>query len=353
MSAIVSPPGEHMNLKTWEELEQLVPEDENEFPESKSDINSVWSPYHSNQELPSFTLGNLWQLEDDDIRKEYISEFPLSPEINESEYKPKEATIELSIAAGCPQYDPLNNLLEKYKEDPKQFFVMCSLYQIYEERDHERGPGLLPERDINDTRKTLVLDMDETLIHCCFQHEVRTQCDWVFTLESGTSMMGVSCWVRPHLERFLEEASKMFELVVFTASQEPYANKVLDLVDPKGFIEHRLFRQHCTQVHGNFVKDLTLLGRPLSDTIIIDNSPVSFAFQPTNGILCDDWYGNQNDCELLQLLPILELVDASSDVRGVLWKICYVGQFLFDLCEALAENDEMWCTREEGAGFSE
>jgi len=80
----------------------------------------------------------------------------------------------------------------------------------------------------------------------------------------------------------------MFEIVVFTASEAPYANKVLDLIDPKGFIEHRLFRQHYTQVNGNFVKDLTLLGRPLSDIVIIDNSPVSFAFQPMNGILCAD-----------------------------------------------------------------
>jgi CTD small phosphatase-like protein 2 len=227
---------------------------------------------------------------------------------------------------------------------------MCSLFQIHQESDLQGGQGLLPKRDANDDRKTLVLDMDETLVHCSFQDEPNTPCDWKFTLESGRSMTDVFCWVRPNLEEFLRAASKMYEIVVFTAGQELYANKVLDLIDPTGYIEHRLFRQHCTQVNGNFVKDLSLLGRQLRNTAIIDNSPISFAFQPMNGILCDDWLGNPKDCELLQLIPTLQLLDSSRDVRAKLWEISYVGHFLFDLCEALSENEESWRMREEGAG---
>jgi len=37
---------------------------------------------------------------------------------------------------------------------------------------------------------------------------------------------------RPYLMEFLEKASQWYEIIVFTASQEIYADKLLDLIDP-------------------------------------------------------------------------------------------------------------------------
>jgi TFIIF-interacting CTD phosphatase-like protein len=66
------------------------------------------------------------------------------------------------------------------------------------------------------------------------------------------------------------------------------------------------------------VKDLSKLGRPLSDVILVDNSPLSSLFQPENALTCSTWYEDKNDRELLQLIPILEKLARVPDVRAVI-----------------------------------
>ena len=123
---------------------------------------------------------------------------------------------------------------------------------------------------------------------------------------------------RPCLDDFMERVGQRFEIVVFTASLGKYADPLLDWLDRKHVIRWRLFRDACQPWEGNYVKDLSHLGRDLSKTIIIDNSPHSYCFQPNNALPIGTFIDDMEDKELLRLLPRLHQLECVSDVRTLL-----------------------------------
>jgi len=69
----------------------------------------------------------------------------------------------------------------------------------------------------------------------------------------------------------------MYEIIVFTASQRLYADRVIDLIDPKKRIAHRLYRNHCIIINKSYyLKNMRILGRNLKDIVIVDVSSVLF-----------------------------------------------------------------------------
>lgn len=82
--------------------------------------------------------------------------------------------------------------------------------------------------------------------------------------------------MRPGVDQFLKKMHKHYELVIFTASLSKYADPLMDILDPQKLCAYKLFREHCTFMNNAFVKDLTRLGRPMTDVIIVDNSPIAY-----------------------------------------------------------------------------
>ncbi|KAG0350581.1 hypothetical protein BG005_009885 [Podila minutissima] len=178
-------------------------------------------------------------------------------------------------------------------------------------------PGFLaPVAPEHEGRKCLVLDLDETLVHSSFK--LIPQADYVVPVDIDNQTHNVYVIKRPGVDTFLKKMGEIYEVVIFTASLSKYADPVLDMLDVHQVVKHRLFRESCLNHKGNYVKDLSVIGRDLKNTIIIDNSPASYIFHQSNAVPISSWFNDPHDTELLDLIPFLADLTVVDDVNPVL-----------------------------------
>jgi CTD small phosphatase-like protein 2 len=137
--------------------------------------------------------------------------------------------------------------------------------------------------------------------------------------------------MRPYLQECLQRMAELYEVVVFTAGLQDYADKILDKVDPeRKLIKKRLYRNNCINVEEYFIKDLDIfLDRDKKDIIIVDNSIMSFAFDLDNGVPINSYMGTEeDDRELLYLISFLEEAFYQDDVRPHILKSFSLSQLL-------------------------
>lgn len=202
------------------------------------------------------------------------------------------------------------------EEDDEDALIMNGGAGIPIGPDGSPRPLLPPIAPHHVGRKCLVLDLDETLVHSSFKSIQHA--DYVVPVEIEYHWHNVYVIKRPGVDNFLKRMGEIYEVVVFTASLSKYADPVLDKLDVHRVVSHRLFRESCYNHKGNYVKDLSQLGRPIADTIIIDNSPASYIFHPNNAVPVSSWFNDPHDTELTDLCPFLADLGEVPDVRGVL-----------------------------------
>lgn len=178
-------------------------------------------------------------------------------------------------------------------------------------------PLLLPKRTRSCPLTTLVLDLDETLVHSTL--EPCEDADFTFSVNFNHEDHTVYVRCRPYLKEFMERVAGTFEIIIFTASQSIYAEQLLNVLDPKRKVfRHRVYRESCVFFEGNYLKDLSVLGRDLAHVVMIDNSPQAFGFQVDNGIPIESWFDDRSDQELLSIIPFLESLVGVEDVRPII-----------------------------------
>ena len=213
-----------------------------------------------------------------------------------------------------------------------------------------------PETNKINHKKTLIFDLDETLVHSALK-PFSIKSDLVLSIPFEDKTQTVHVLKRPNVDKFLEKVSKLYEVVIFTAGIQNYASPLLNKLDPNKYISYRLYREHCTQCNKLYIKDLNAIGRELKDTIIIDNNPISYAFNKDNGIPILTWMTNQNDDELMKMIPLLEMLSTVEDVREIIKNVVSGGVINYPKVNALItskkEKKDIKCTKKNNLVIEE
>lgn len=154
--------------------------------------------------------------------------------------------------------------------------ILHALFGISRPLSCPRLPPLSSSHPVN---YTVILDLDETLLHT----------EW---LQGSPERYVVH--ERPFVREFLRSLKSLpVEVVIFTAGIQGYADTVINIMDSHTrTVHYRRYRQHTTVCAGHRWKDLSLLNRDLSRTLIVDNSPEVFLRQPDNGLVIASWEGH-------------------------------------------------------------
>lgn len=164
----------------------------------------------------------------------------------------------------------------------------------------------------DDSKILLILDLDETLIHSDLNLKWSTH-DYYIEFQDGTI---IPINIRPFLFEFLDFCNQHFELIIFTASCSDYADPIIDYIEKeKSYFKYRFYREHCLNYGNLFLKDLSIFGKPLSKTMIVDNNLLSFSHYLNNGVLVSSFTNESDDLDLCSLIEYFKTLLGASDVR--------------------------------------
>ena len=229
---------------------------------------------------------------------------------------------DLTLFNFLTKYSALKTSLGQYsiKDSKKQLLELIKTYNslpLQSLNQIKSKSIFLAKIPGKESKKTIIFELDETLIHCCKLSQV-SHISISINLKFG-GQINSGLLLRPFAMDCLQKASELFEVIIFTTSEQSYANAVMDFLDPKHeLIDFRLFKNSCIDINGGLVKDLRIfINRKLKDIIIIDNSGYSFLNQIDNGVPITSWYGEHYDKKLLFLIEYMQLLVTAHDIRDL------------------------------------
>jgi RNA polymerase II subunit A small phosphatase-like protein len=178
---------------------------------------------------------------------------------------------------------------------------------------------------------TLCLDLDGTLISAFSPKKAPMlpagAISYIVGRGSKLNPGGIFIVERPGLGEFLRRMSAVTEVVIFTAGLQDYAGPILDALEMRygPCFTYRLYRP-ATVPHRLYacVKDLSRLGRDLSRVLLLDDTPLAFLSQASNGIPILQFKGDCDDTILMDAVgPLVESLaegGGKCDIRDVLYE---------------------------------
>ena len=158
-----------------------------------------------------------------------------------------------------------------------------------------------------DKKFSLVIDLDETLIHN-------------LSLPFGPYFL-----VRPGVFELFETINKIYEIVIFTASSKKYANSIIKKIDYKNNVDYILHKKYIIYEEGNPVKRLDMIGRDINKIIFVDNLEINAKYNKKNLYHISSWYNDVYDEEIFKL-------------KDKLMKIANSDNYKNDITKGLIEN---------------
>lgn len=155
---------------------------------------------------------------------------------------------------------------------------------------------------LNQSRLKIFLDLDNTLIYSTFYKLPNINPILIYDNK-------YNIYKRPYLDTFLTTLYTFADLFIYTSSTQDYADKILKVIDKKGIIKKKYYRQNCINYQNRYFKDILKLNSSLSnsdDLIIIDDNPSIYLNMRENIIPIKFWAGEQNDDSLLKIKNIIK-----------------------------------------------
>jgi len=165
-------------------------------------------------------------------------------------------------------------------------------------------------------KQTLVLDLDETLVHT--EPEVPKRKFFPITVEKNGQIAILYVVPRPGLLKFMTKMSEIYNICIYTCGNETYANKVAIATGINKFIYAIYSRNYCKKLEGSlYQKDLWSLGFNPQETIFVDDFSMQTAKHCENSIQIKAFEGQSCDRELRYLTEFLRHLHRVPDIRPI------------------------------------